>query len=86
MRKGPLTATVSVALVTVAAFAANAGQTGMNGHQKRVVHHVTTGVAQNGSLPQNTGNQSVQNPTGEINNFSSSSVLHIGVNHPPKGR
>jgi hypothetical protein len=43
-------------------------------------------VAQNGSLPQNTGNQSVQSPTGEINNFSSSSVLHIGVNHPPKGR
>jgi hypothetical protein len=86
MRKGPLTAASSVVLMIVATFAANAGQAGVNGHQKRVAHHATYEVTQNGSFAQHTGSQSVPNPTSEINNFSSSSVLHIGVNHPPKSR
>jgi hypothetical protein len=30
--------------------------------------------------------QNVTHPANEITSFSSSSVLHIGVNHPPKNR
>jgi hypothetical protein len=30
--------------------------------------------------------QSVVHPSSDITNFSSSSVLHVGVNHPPKNR
>ena len=85
MRKGLLTATASVALVVVAAFAANAGQEEVNAHQKRGVSHAAV-VTQNPSVAQTAGSQTIQHPVGEINNFSSSSVLHVGVNHPSKGR
>jgi hypothetical protein len=33
-----------------------------------------------------TRHHNVANSSGDITNFSSSSVLHIGVNRPPKNR
>jgi hypothetical protein len=70
MRRILLTIIASLALVAVGSFASSAHETGASGHHKRISHHAN-----------------VAHPkSGDITSFSSSSVLHVGVNHPPKNR
>ena len=46
-------------------------------HHNRISHHVI----------RHGGNETfATRPANDITSFSSSSVLHIGVNHPPKNR
>jgi hypothetical protein len=70
MHKGTFTILTSVTLLAVGMVAASADQASGNSHQKRVSRH----------------HQTVAHPSGNITSFSSSSGLHIGVNHPPKNR
>jgi hypothetical protein len=70
MLKVPMTMFAAIALVAAGSVASSAHQTGTNDHQKRVTRH----------------HRVAQHPSGDITNFSSSSVLHVGVNHPPKNR
>jgi hypothetical protein len=70
MRKGLLTIGASILLVAVGSVASNASQ-------------MNSGVAHQKRI---TRHQNVPRPDNRITNFSSSSVLHVGVNHPPKNR
>jgi hypothetical protein len=70
MRKVLLTIFASLALVAAGSVASSAHETGANAHHKRISHHAY-----------------VAHPkSGDITSFSSSSVLHVGVNRPPKNR
>jgi hypothetical protein len=70
MLKGQMTMFAAIALVAAGSVASSAHETGANDHQKRVTRH----------------HRVAQHPSRDITSFSSSSVLHIGVNHPPKNR
>jgi hypothetical protein len=72
MRKDLLTILASVALLAAGPFAANAHQTNQTSAN---AHHKRI-----------VRHQSVVHPSSDITSFSSSSALHIGVNHPPKNR
>jgi hypothetical protein len=70
MRKGLLTIGASVLLVAAGSVASGASQTHAGAAHQKRVAR----------------HHNVQHPGNEITSFSSSSVLHIGVNHPPKNR
>jgi hypothetical protein len=68
MLKVLLTTSAAIALVAAGSVASSAHQIGANDYQKRVARH----------------HRVTQHPNRDITSFSSSSVLHVGVNHPPK--
>jgi hypothetical protein len=70
MLKVLLTVFAAIALVVGGSIASNAHQTGANDHHKRMTRHHNV----------------AQHPSRDITSFSSSSVLHVGVNHAPKNR
>jgi hypothetical protein len=70
MPKVLMTMLAAIALVAMGSVASSAHQTGTNDHHKRVSAH----------------HRVAQYPSRDITSFSSSSVLHVGVNHPPKNR
>jgi hypothetical protein len=70
MRKGLLTIGASILLIAAGSVASTASQTSAG-----AAHHKRI-----------TRHQNVGHPGHDITSFSSSSVLHIGVNHPPKNR
>jgi hypothetical protein len=70
MLKVLLTMSAAIALVAAGSIASSAHQAGANDHHKRITRHHN--VAQHASR--------------DITSFSSSSVLHVGVNHAPKNR
>jgi hypothetical protein len=70
MRKGLLTIGASILLVAAGPVASSASQTRAGAAHQKRI----------------TRHQNVPHPDSRITNFSSSSVLHIGVNHPPKNR
>lgn len=71
MRRNLLIIVAPIAVLAVGSVASNAAQTTASAHQKRGMHRQHTTAH-----PSST----------DITSFSSSSVLHIGVNHPPKNR
>ena len=70
MLKVLLTVFAAIALVAAGSIAASAHQTAANDHHKRTTRHHNV----------------AQHPSRDITSFSSSSVLHVGVNHAPKNR
>jgi hypothetical protein len=70
MLKVLLTTSAAITLVAAGSIASNAQQIGANDHPKRVTRH----------------HRVTQHPSRDITSFSSSSVLHVGVNHPPKNK
>jgi hypothetical protein len=70
MRKGLLTIGASMLLIAAGSVASSASQTNAGAAHQKRI----------------TRHQNVAHPGSQITNFSSSSVLHIGVNRPPKNR
>ena len=70
MLKVLLTAFAAIALIAAGSIPSSAHQTGANDHHKRMTRH----------------HHVAQHPSRDITSFSSSSVLHVGVNHAPKNR
>jgi hypothetical protein len=70
MLKVLLTTSAAIALVAAGSVASSARQIGPNDYQKRVTRQ----------------HRVTQHPDRGITSFSSSSVLHVGVNHPPKNK
>jgi hypothetical protein len=70
MLKVLLTVLAAIALVSAGSIASSAHQTGANDHHQRLTRH----------------HNIAQHPSRDITSFSSSSVLHVGVNHAPKNR
>jgi sensor domain CHASE-containing protein len=70
MLKVLLTMFAAIVLIVGGAVTSNAHQTGANDHHKQMTRHHNV----------------AQHPSRDITSFSSSSVLHVGVNHPPKNR
>jgi hypothetical protein len=74
MPKALLTFGASILLVAGGSLASSAAETSASAaHPKRITRH-------------HVAHQNVAHPGRDITSFSSSSVLHIGVNHPPKNR
>jgi len=59
-----------IVVVAAGSVASSAHEAGANDHHKRMTRH----------------HDVAQHPSRDITSFSSSSVLHVGVNHPPKNR
>jgi hypothetical protein len=59
-----------IVLVAAGPVASSAHEAGANDHHKRMTRHHNV----------------AQYPSRDITSFSSSSVLHVGVNRPPKNR
>jgi hypothetical protein len=70
MHKMLLTMFASAALLAAGSVVSNANETGAGAHHKRIARH----------------HQPVTHARSDITSFSSSSELHVGVNHPPKNR
>jgi Skp family chaperone for outer membrane proteins len=70
MRKGLLAIGASIALLAAGSLASSAAET-----KAGAVNHKRI-----------TRHHNVAHPGRDITSFSSLSVLHIGVNHPPKNR
>jgi hypothetical protein len=70
MLKVLLTVSAAIALLAAGSVASSAQQIRANDYQKRVTRH----------------HRVTQHPSRDITSFSSSSVLHVGVNHPPKNK
>jgi hypothetical protein len=70
MLKVLMTMCAAIALVAAGSVASSAHQTGANDHHRQVNRHHSV----------------AQHPSRDITSFSSSSVLHVGVNRPPKNK
>jgi hypothetical protein len=70
MLKVLLTTPAAITLLAAGSVASSAQQIGANDYQKRVARH----------------HRVAQHPHRDITSFSSSSVLHVGVNHAPKNK
>jgi hypothetical protein len=70
MLKVLITTFAAMALVAAGSAASSAHQTTANDHHKQMTRH----------------DRVVQHLHRDITSFSSSSVLHVGVNRPPKNR
>lgn len=70
MLKVLVTMVAAMALVAAGSVASSAHQARAGDHHKRVSRH----------------HDVAQHPSRDITSFSSSSTLHIGVNHAPKNR
>jgi hypothetical protein len=75
MRKGLVAMSAALAIFTSASL--SAVHAAVVVHHKKIYHVVHRHRAVDGIAAQ---------PSSDITSFSSSSVLHVGVNHPPKYR